>query len=138
MKLLIIPILIFYSNINDVSIATKGMSIIESQCNIKFNINNKKKMEFNKSVHHHIFISKDFNYYQELKKENYRIYLTDRSHNNFSHHNYIWISNKSSETTIPHELMHMLTGDLYHTGKNHILAPNKDRNLKIKIGRAHV
>ena len=104
---------------------------IEDSCNVKFKVIEEKEFKFDKVIRHNVFKMKSFNHYEELLKDNYRVYINSNIHDNFSYHNSIWISKDRSKTTITHELMHMLTGKLYHYGSDHILSPYKNRVMKI-------
>jgi len=111
------------------------LSLIENSCSIEFNIIKQKPFKFDKKIYHNVYKVKDFKYYQELKKPNYRIYLSNKNHTNFSYNNSVWLSYKSLErkpyNIVAHEIMHMITGDMSHDFKKGILAPIKERSNHI-------
>lgn len=125
--------MIFISSVQDLTIAKKGLEIIESNCDVKFSYQYKIK-NYRKKIYHSIYNIKKFNYQKELNLKGYNIFITNKNHKNFSYNNSIWVSNKKyyiTPNSVAHELMHMLTGRQYHFGKNHILADFNLRNNKI-------
>ena len=135
MKTLIIPIFLFLSKPSyDIKI-NQAFNIIETQCNVKFQIENTTIKSFKKAIRHRVFQEDKFNYKEDLKRKNYNIFMSNQKHDNFSHHNSIWVSDltiREFPNTIVHELMHMLTGQMHHYNKDHVLAPMKFRSNKIR------
>lgn len=130
MNTLIIPLIVFFSSTSDIDSLKKSLLSIEEQCSISFSIKTIKK-NFTKKINHEVFNLKNFSYYEELLKPNYRVFLTNKKHGNFSYNNSVWISKNYKNTTISHELIHMLTGEMEHFGKHHILSDKHYRDLHI-------